>query len=180
MPYWAILHSVYALQHLIIFWSFTGALYVPFCVHLLLCITVYMCPSVCFLVHTYVYMCPHMFFIIWHLYVVYFAVIYYFCIILILVHFCDLHVYLTCAGMWAICVFHKTHPFGSNSKFAGYRDFDISFVYLVVCFVCYEFLFGFIPFFFSRIFFLTTYTQLYCSPFSWGLPIFCGFVSGFV
>ena len=31
-------------------------------VHLLLCITIYMCPSVCILVHTYVYMCPYMFF----------------------------------------------------------------------------------------------------------------------
>ena len=84
--------------------------YVQLYVHLLLCITTYMCPFVCLLVHTYVYMGPHMFFFHFLAFIC--------CLIcnygLVQVHFCDLHVYLTCAGMWAIYVFYKTHPFWSK------------------------------------------------------------------
>ena len=63
--------------------------------------------------------------------------------VLFQVHLCDLHEYLTCAGMWAIYVFHKTQPFGPNSKFAVCRDFGILFVCLSVCFVRLYFSFGF-------------------------------------
>ena len=104
--------TIYAVQHLLNFWSFTGALYVPLCVHLLFCVIMYMCPLMCFLyipMCTCVHICFSLMAFICCLFVIYFCSL---CIIC--VHFCDLHVYLTYAGMWAICVFHKTHYFDSK------------------------------------------------------------------
>ena len=58
--------SFQACTELFTFHFFHAQLYV----HLLLCIAIYMCPSVCLLVHCYVYMCPHMSYQFLALYVV--------------------------------------------------------------------------------------------------------------
>ena len=84
--------------------------------------------------------------------------------ILFLVLFCDMHVYLICVGMWVMYVFHKTHHFGPNSKFAVYR---ISAFYLsaCLCVLCdFSFLFGFIPYIFPNLLYMTLF-----------IPIFQGF-----
>ena len=108
--------------------------------------SIYMPASMCLHVHTCVYMCQHVFF----------SFLAFICCImckyvLFLVYFCDLYVYLTCAGMWAIYVFHKTHPFAPNSKFAVDRDFSIS---LSVCVFCVTSVFFLVLYI---IFFLTSY-----------------------
>ena len=68
-----VLSSLYTV-YLFAFHLFHVLLYVL----IFLCITIYMCPSMCLHVHTYVYMCPHVFSFFWHLYVVYYATMYYF------------------------------------------------------------------------------------------------------
>ena len=54
--------AMYAVQHLLNFWSFPGALCVPLCVHYSFCVIMYMCLLQCFL---YIPMCTcvHMFFL---------------------------------------------------------------------------------------------------------------------
>ena len=110
-----------------LYWS---TLCVTLCSFIIMCYYVYV-SSYVLLVNPYVLMCPHMFFIdgIYLLFICYLFLQ----LCIICVHFCDLHVYLTYAGMWAICVFHKIHYF--DSKFAGYRVFWL-FTCLSVCVFC--------------------------------------------
>ena len=118
------------------------------------------------------YLCLHMSTYVFHFLA---FICYWICnYILCQVHFCDLHVNLTCAGMWAIYVFHKTHSFGPNSKFAVFRDFGISIVCLSVCFVWHGFLFGFKPFIFPHLLYMALFL-----PFFQGFPHFLWFYLGF-
>ena len=157
--------AMYAVQHLLNFWSFPGALCVPLCVHYLFCVIMYMCLLQCFL---YIPMCTcvHMFFLD-GIYCSLFVICFVLCIIC--VYFCDLHVYLTYAGMWAICVFHKTHYL--DSKFLNLLDtgfFGFLLVCLFVCFVCCLF-FGFLHLFFFHLLCMTVFP-----PFALWFAHFCG------
>ena len=161
--------AVYAVQRLLNFWSFPGALCVPLCVHYSCCVIMYMCLLQCFLyipMCTCVHICFSLMAFICSLFVICFVL----CIIC--VYFCDLHVYLTYAGMWAICVFHKTHYLDSKFlNFAGYRVFWAFYLFVCLCVLC---VIWFFFWFFTIYFFFPPPMHDSIPPFALWFAHFCG------